>query len=110
MLVKFHSSAAGNLILFAEPAARLLRALGKECSARGVITAEQLPAAIATLDALIHRSEAAPSAAAAEDEEAVLPVDLARRAVPLLKLLRHTQAEDGYVLWEAPQDFGSCPQ
>ena len=106
MLVKFYSSAAGNLILFAEPAARLLHALGKECTARGVFTAEQLPAAVATLDSLIHRSEAPPPAREAEDEES-LPVDLARRAVPLLKLLRHTLAEEGYVTWEAPQDFGA---
>lgn len=110
MLVKFHSSAAGNMILFAEPAAALLQCIGKECSARGVITEEQLPVAIAALEALLQR-EALPAAERdqANEDGTPLPVDLARRAVPLLNLLRHTQKEKGYVVWEAPQDFGPRP-
>ena len=115
MLVKFDSSAAGRMIMFAAPAAALLRAIGKECTARGVITCEQLPAAIAALTALIadpSRTAEAEGDADEEREAAPLPIDLAKRAVPLLDLLRHTLAEDGYVVWEAPADFGdvSAPQ
>lgn len=109
MLVKFDSSAAGRMIMFAEPAAALLEAIGKECTARGVITCEQLPAAIATLAALIADNPPPVEAPPRDDdgrEPAPLPIGLAKRAIPLLDLLRHTLAEDGYVTWEAPADFG----
>lgn len=112
MLVKFHSSAAGPMIMFAAPAAALLHAIGKECTARGVITAEQLPAAIAALAALIADDPPPVEAEAADPaarEDAPLPVGLAKRAVPFLDLLRHTLAEDGYVVWEAPADFDAPP-
>lgn len=114
MLVKFDSSAAGRMIMFAEPAAALLEAIGKECTARGVITLEQLPAAIAALSAVIAENpppvEAPPRDDDDEREAAPLPVGLAKRAVPLLDLLRHTLAEDGYVTWEAPAAFGHAAQ
>lgn len=113
MLVKFDSSAAGRLIMFAEPAAALLEAIGKECTARGVITLEQLPGAIAALTAVIADNPPPVEAPPRDDDEreaAPLPVGLAKRAVPLLDLLRHTLAEDGYVTWEAPADFGHAAQ
>lgn len=111
MLVKFQSSTAGNMILFAEPATALLQCIGKECTARGVITEEQLPAAIAALETLLQRETLPPAERdkATDDKGNPMPVDLARRAVPLLNLLRHTQEEKGYVVWEAPQDFGPRP-
>ena len=46
MLVKFLSSETGELIMFSEAAGPLLRAIDKECTARGTFTREQmLPAA-----------------------------------------------------------------
>lgn len=113
MLVKFHSSAAGKMIMFAEPAAALLRAIGKETTAQGVITCEQLPAAIAALSALIADDPPpaeAPAADAGERDEAPpLPIGLAKRALPFLELLRQTLREEGYVVWEAPAEFGEPP-
>jgi hypothetical protein len=49
MLVKFISSTSGQIMMFAAVARQLLDILGKDCSARGVITTEQLPEAIERL-------------------------------------------------------------
>ena len=107
MLVKFHSSAAGELILFAGPAGALLHCMGKATTARGVITEEQIPAAIAALEAMMHATERSTNDGQddADDDASPPSIDLVRRATPLLNLLRHTMAENGYVVWEAPQDF-----
>ena len=49
MLVRLTSSTSGDMIMFAEHARRLFEIVGKECTARGVFTCEQLPEAITRL-------------------------------------------------------------
>lgn len=107
MLVKFHSSTSGEILMFAETARQVVAVLGKEPLARGVITAEQLPEAIALIEAALARAKAAPAAAATDDEP--LPIGIAQRLVPFLEMLQRTRADDGYVMWEAPGDFGERP-
>ena len=107
MLVKFHSSAAGELILFAGPAGALLHCMGKATTARGVITEEQIPAAITAIESMMHQTARTANDGSddADGDAPPPPIDLARRAVPLVNLLRHTMAEKGFITWEAPQDF-----
>jgi len=117
MLVKLTSSTSGEVILFAEHARRLFEILGKDCTARGVFTLEQLPAAMARLRrAVADEKEAATRAPAelparadrekAEDaNEHDLAVSLGQRAHPLIQLMERTQNEGGFILWEAARDF-----
>lgn len=117
MLVRLTSSTSGEVILFAEHARRLFEIVGKECTARGVFTLEQLPDAMARLrQALVDEKEAAtrapetPPAGAdrekAEDADEPEPaVSLAQRAHPLIRLMERTQNEGGFILWEAAGDF-----
>ncbi len=121
MLVRFNSSAAGEMVTMAPTARRLLGIIGKECTARGVITAEQLPDALARLrQAVVEEREALRAAAAGADEDAgdadaggedgraggqPPVVTLAQRAWPLIELFERTRNEDGYVVWEAARDF-----
>ncbi len=49
MLVKFDSNVAGEMLMFADVARRLLTVAGKECTARGVITREQIPEIVVRL-------------------------------------------------------------
>lgn len=116
MLVKFNSSSAGEMVTMAPTARSLLQIIGKECTARGVITAEQLPDALLRLRKAVAeekaRLEAARSAsddddAAEEEKKAGKPpvVTLGQRAWPLIELLERTRNEDGFVLWEAARDF-----
>ncbi|MEF8734667.1 MAG: DUF1840 domain-containing protein [Candidatus Accumulibacter meliphilus] len=119
MLVKFNSSTSGQIMMFAAAARQLLEILRKDCTARGVITAEQLPEAIERLRTAVaggRRNVAAglpaPSTAPEKNEgsegdhpEDDPPIGLAQRAFPLIELLEWTQKEDGFILWEAAKDF-----
>lgn len=106
MLVTFTSNVAGELMMFAEVAQRLLQLVGKECTARGVITAEQIPDIIARLrQAMVEDKAQQGRQGGADDDEAANVVSLGRRAQPFIEFLELTVRDDGFVLWEAPRDF-----
>ena len=130
MLVKLTSSTSGEIIMFAEHLHLLFEIIGKEGTARGVFTAEQLPEAIAKLHhaieaekQLLHEAEQQARAegrseddANEDDEEARraaedarksgrIGVHLAQRAHPLLQMMEWTSKEAGFILWEADKDF-----
>ena len=114
MLVTFNSSVSGEMLMQAEVAKRLLELIGKECTARGVITLEQLPEALALLRRAVAEEKTGQQQAGAVDNgypdpddetSAEPPVGLARRAFPFIEMLEWTQREDGFVLWEASRDF-----
>lgn len=107
MLVRFDSNVAGEMLMFADVARSLLQAAGKECTARGVIRAEEVPAIAARLRRLV---EADRGQAVVDDDDEAAPetVSLGRRASPFIELLELTARDkDGFVLWEAPADFGA---
>lgn len=109
MLVRFVSSETGELMMFAEVAHQLLGAIGKEGTARGVFTVEEmLPAAEALRQAVERSVAAAPPPE--EEEEATAeekPVALGRRAWPFIDMLERTArgGRDANIVWEAPRDF-----
>ena len=123
MLVRLTSNTSGEMIMFAEHARRLFEIVGKECTARGVFTTEQLPAAIARLRQAVQDDHQAQQSGERqdqrdgvdereEDEEHAearkagrIGVSLGQRAQPLINLLAWTQKEGGFVLWEAEHDF-----
>ena len=59
MLVTFKSKASADVIMFGEQAARLIELLGKgtDSTAKGIVTVEQLPGAIAALQAAIAEGQ-----------------------------------------------------
>ena len=114
MLIKFDSSISGEMLMHADAAKRLLQIIGKECTARGVITQEQLADALACLRRAVAEEKSGNEKAgvadngypALDDETAAEPpIGLSRRAFPFIEMLEWTQREGGFVLWEAPQDF-----
>jgi len=110
MLVRFNSNVAGEMLMFADVARRLLQCAGKACSARGVIQAAEVPAIVARLRAAVASDKASSPAGGTDDddgEENPNPVvSLGQRAQPFIELLELTAREaDGFVLWEAPGDF-----
>jgi hypothetical protein len=105
MLVKFHSSTSGEIMMFADVARQLVAILGKEPLARGVITFEQLPVAIEAVSSALARARGEGPGAEVPGEP--LPVSLAQRLVPFLELLQRTRADEGYVMWEASGAFGA---
>ena len=121
MLVKLTSSTSGEMIMFAKHARRLFEIIGKECTARGVFTAEQLAPAIASLRAAVDEEKLAAKRHAedepqAEDEplekdesgaehQADAQISLGQRAQPLIRLMEWTAKEEGFILWQADKDF-----
>ncbi|MFA7291271.1 MAG: DUF1840 domain-containing protein [Rhodocyclaceae bacterium] len=106
MLVKFTSNVAGELMMFADVAKRLLTVAGKECSARGVITFEQIPEIVQRLRAVVSAEKGSQSEQGGEDGEDSNVVSLGRRAQPFIEFLELTARDkEGFVLWEAPQAF-----
>lgn len=110
MLVKFHSSTSGEILMFAETARQFVELIGKAAQAKGVVTYEQLPDAIARIEAAIARAKTAEKAGAAAADtgnDEAPAIGLVQRFVPMLELLQRTRDDEGYVLWEAPADFGA---
>ena len=107
MLVKFVSSETGELMMFAEMASTLLRAIGKETSRRGTFTrAEMLPAAQLLREA-VARGEAGDNKANDDDDGKEQPVALGPRAWPLIDMLERTAkgGAQANIVWEATADF-----
>lgn len=109
MLVKFTSSETGELMMFADVACQLLSAIGKDCTARGAFTVEEMESAAAALRAAVERGEAPPRSEAEDENEAEVdkPIALGRRAWPFIDMLERTArgGERANIVWEAPGDF-----
>lgn len=108
MIVTFKSAAAGDVIMFADVAQRMMQIMGKEASGQGIVTVEQLPKAITRLRAAIAEDRAQLAAVAEEDRPQTEPapgngkrpfVSLAQRAVPLLELLEWALKKKKPVVW-----------
>ena len=109
MLVTFKSAAGADVIMFGDIAKRLVAILGKDPQdAKGIVTVEQLPGAIARMRTAIDEDKALHKAAAQDDDEddpdperhgMAAPVSLAQRAWPLLDLLQLAQKEGVPVVW-----------
>jgi hypothetical protein len=112
VLITFKSSADGDVIMFGEVGQHMLKVLGKDArEARGIITREQLPQAVQTLQAAIEadKSEQAAQAQAedfyAEQERVQAKIEpivrFTQRAIPLLFLLQHSERAGVVVTWES---------
>ena len=58
MLYEFKSKATGNVVMTGPVAERLLAIVGREPAAKGIFTVEQMPEAIAALQAAVERERA----------------------------------------------------
>jgi len=105
MLYKFKSKAAGDLIMLEPNGRRVLEIIGKDAGPKGIILAEEMPAAIAALNTAIEREEAEQKAAAdeARAKGQVPPrfdaVSLRQRAVPFLDMLKRCSAAGKEIVW-----------
>ena len=108
MLYRFKSRAAPDFVMLEVHARQLLDIVGKPAAPQGIITVEQIPAAIAALEAALARENTKP-AAHNHDEHAVeghdtdaekQHVGLHQRAAPLLHMLKDSLAEKKDVTWK----------
>ena len=105
MIVTFKSPAAGDVIMFGDVAQHMMEIMGKDKTGKGIVTVEQLPAAIARLRAAIAADKAQRAGMDAEQREAAgknglqAPISLTQRAVPLLELLEWSLKKGKPVVW-----------
>ena len=107
-LVIFRSKAAAEIIMFGENARRIFEIIGRPESARGVITAEQVPDALQRLTTAVEQEKTQQSAPALEGHEESAThgaqargVTFSQRAFPLIEMLRAAQKKNADVTWGA---------
>jgi hypothetical protein len=97
-MYRFKSKADGDLIMMAPIGDQLLRIIGREPAAKGIIELAALPQAIAALEQAIAAAERA-DAGKAGDDDAAKAVGLQQRAWPLLAMMRRSLAERADIVW-----------
>lgn len=107
MIYKFKSPATGDLIMLGPHGDQVLRLLGREPSAKGIIEAAAMPDAIAALQAAIVAEEAlrkadregAGAQEPADDAPRASAVVLRQRLWPMIDMLRRAQQAGEPVVW-----------
>lgn len=106
MLYKFKSRASSGFVMLELHARQLLEIIGKPLQRKGVVTLEQMPGAIAALQAALaregHNAHNNDDFAVEGHDEAAEKqhVSLHQRAAPLLHMLKDSLAEQKQVTWE----------
>jgi hypothetical protein len=104
MLYKFKSRAAADLIMLEPQGRQIVALMGKTPGASGIVTAAQIPGAIAALEAAVAAEETLPPPEdASEDntvaEERADAVRLRQRVAPFIEMLKRSAAADVDVVW-----------
>ena len=96
MLYKFKSKDAGDVIMLEANGRRILEIIGKHAGPKGIILPEQMPAAIAALQAAIALE------ASGDEEAGAVPGDglgLHQRALPFIDMLQRNYKSSHEVVW-----------
>lgn len=109
MLYKFKSKATGDIIMLQPNGRRVLEIIGKDTQPgsgdQGIILPEQMPAAIAALEAAIAAEETAQKAAVVaalagnETPPRFEAISLRQRALPFIEMLRRCQQAGHEIVW-----------
>jgi hypothetical protein len=102
MIYEFKSRATGSIVMTEPVGNAMLEAIGREPAGKGVITTEQMPDAIARLEALSADNpppEPEDNPAEAPESRIDAPVSLSQRAFPLIEMLRAAHKAGKDVTW-----------
>ncbi|MBX3606751.1 MAG: DUF1840 family protein [Piscinibacter sp.] len=105
MIYKFKSKAAGDVIMMGPSGDHVLRIIGKEPAAQGIIEPAAMPAAMAAIEHAVAAEEAARERAereAAAEGRTLQPpegVTLRQRAWPMLEMMKRAHAADQEIVW-----------
>jgi hypothetical protein len=99
MLVTFSCDAYENITLFGDIAKHLLKMMGHSGTVPGAILAQDVPAALMSLQRSIEQERNKKSAVQTSDDEEEPEVSIVHRAVPLIKLLQAAQQKDCNVMF-----------
>jgi hypothetical protein len=105
MLYKFKSKAAGDLIMLGPNGDELMRLIGREPAAQGIIEVEAMPDALSRLETAVAAEDTLRKALADatgredRDEKGELRVGLRQRVWPMVEMLRRAHAAGAPVVW-----------
>jgi len=105
MIYKFKSKAAGDLIMMGPSGDQVLRIIGKEPAAQGIIEPAAMPAAMAAIERAVAQDEAERARAEREAQaegRTLAPregVSLRQRAWPMIEMMKRAQAADNEIVW-----------
>ena len=100
-MYRFKSKADGDLIMMAPVGDQMLRLIGREPAAQGIIEVAALPQAIAALERALADADAqaAKTGAADDDTDGARAVGIRQRAWPLLEMMRRALAQRADIVW-----------
>jgi len=96
MLYKFKSKDASDVLMLEVNGRKILEIIGKDAGPKGIILPEQMPAAIAALQAAMAHEESN------DPDEGAVPGDgfsLRQRATPFLDMLRRSHENGHEMVW-----------
>ena len=96
MLYRFKSKEAGDVIMLEANGRQILEVIGKNAGPKGIILPEQMPAAIAALEAAIALENSG------DEEAGGIPAEgigLHQRALPFIRMLQDNQKAGQDVVW-----------
>ncbi len=100
MIYKFKSTASADLVMLGPQGDQLLRLLGREPAAKGIIENAAMPAALHAIRQAIAQAEVAGGAdevdAEASDEAVV---SLRQRLWPMVDMLQRARDEQADIVW-----------
>lgn len=103
MTFKFKSQATSDLLMLSAHAQALLQHIGKSSDAKGILTPEEMPAALSALKSLPGEEPPAPQATDGDGPEIDPPdevaIDLRRRAWPLIQMIEAAHAAKEPIVW-----------
>jgi Domain of unknown function (DUF1840) len=106
VIYKFKSKAAGDLIMMGPNGDQMLRLIGKEPAATGIIEVAAMPAALAALEHAVAAEDAARKQAELEASDAKTGfsaardhVSLRQRMWPMVDMMRRSHSEGADIVW-----------
>lgn len=107
MLITFSSPAYGDITMFGDVAIQLLKLMGLSGTVPGALLAQDVPAALARLEAIVSEDKPLPDPEdASQDEDAEPPVSLSHRALPIIELLKAAAKQEDNVMWDMASKSG----
>ena len=94
MIYKFKSKAAGDVIMLQPHGDQLMRLIGREPAAKGIIEIAAMPAAIRAL-----QEAAAQAQSTAVDEGGERGVGLKQRVWPMIEMMKRSLAAGEPIVW-----------
>jgi len=99
MIYKFRSKATGDVIMLGPNGDHMLRLIGREPSAQGIVEPEAMPEAVARLRAAITVDEGDGTAAPQDEEAGAEAVALRPRLWPVIEMFERAYRAGEPVVW-----------